>query len=330
MHKPESKTVGVYKVGNVIEFEANDTNFAVTEVINVVKMLLDFGYNVVVINDEKLPSYSKADFCNLEFATIDSFSGENMLDYLLVFNGPLEGIDFIDYDNIEALSSISKSSHFVLTDMRIMLPDRFNDLFDIVLTQSPNHISEINSEQAYNGMPESILYNNPISEFNAGEKDIDIIFGGTERNRTIDFLEYVWRPDVTFYGKAPTVNFEDNRLPANEFLKVLERAKFSPVIADPTYNKNGFVTQRFYECISSNIVPFVDAKYDRFEKLISHDDWKRVSSYKQMREKINVLLENKLEHEYLINKQQEDYIKDEYVHGAYTISCLLQEDGFYE
>jgi len=165
---------------------------------------------------------------------------------------------------------------------------------------------------------------------NAGEKDIDIIFGGTERNRTIDFLEYVWRPDVTFYGKAPTVNFEDNRLPANEFLKVLERAKFSPVIADPTYNKNGFVTQRFYECISSNIVPFVDAKYDRFEKLISHDDWKRVSSYKQMREKINVLLENKLEHEYLINKQQEDYIKDEYVHGAYTISCLLQEDGFYE
>jgi len=303
------KLIGIYKVGSSLREYHRDTNFAYTEVVNIIKLLKDYGHSVYVFKNRQ------------DFYDFDDVA-DVTLDNLIVFNGPSPDNIFSEFKFLKMLIDISDQSVFVVTDLRICLTSSFHQLFDYVLTQSIAHIDFIDAKQKYNYMPESILYK-AYDLFNGFEKDKMIVFGGTERNRLDDFTEYVWRPNVELYGRSKFYKFDDNRLPVDEYLDILKRTKYSIVIADKKYNDNNFITQRFFECLRYNVIPFVDEKYDQDNLTTLASDPRRVSNYREMMERINLLETTPEAYEKLLNFQQSRILERNVLDGKKVHDRLL-------
>lgn len=312
--------VVVYKVGSnrfPIKYgvELNDKNFAQTEIKNVINLLVDNNHDVDLYTDRE----------NVKSDKVGVFNLQKKYDVALVFNGPIKSKQ-MEEKKLMHLVRCSEDVRYVLTDMRLILPKDLQIYFNKTLTQSFQNIDEIITDQSYNGMPQSILYGNKEKYKNINKEDKDkgkMIFGGTERNRTDDFIEYIYRPNIEFYGKSPTLGLEDNRLPVDRYMRKLEKAQFTIVIADKKYNDNNFITQRFYEAILNKIVPFIDSKYDKGNYIIDNNSFLRVSSYKEMILKANAIKSNKNLYEAYL-KYLEKYAKEEYFSGKYTAQKLLK------
>lgn len=311
--------VVIYKIGSdqfPIKYgvEVSDKNFAQTEIKNVVDLLLENNHSVDLYTNRE----------NVNSNRVGIFSLQKDYDIALVFNGPLNS-KYTEEEKLLHLMSRSRRMRYILTDMRLILPEDLQIYFSKTLTQSFQDIESITTEQNYNGMPQSVLYGNRAKYENISKSDKTegkIIFGGTERNRIDDLIEYVYRPNVEFYGRAPTLDLEDNRLSVNKYMKRLEKAQFTVIIADKEYNDNNFITQRFYEAVLNKIVPFVDNKYDKGNYIINAGSFLRVNSYKEMILKANAIKSN----ESLYNACLEylkSYAREEYFSGKYTTQKLL-------
>ena len=104
-------------------------------------------------------------------------------------------------------------------------------------------------------------------------------------------------------------------------MKLLDDTKFSIVIADVEYNENHFITPRPYEYYIHDIVAFTDNKYDPDGHLIPLDSWLRVNNYKELREKINFLVEHPEEHDKWVRWGRKQ-MEHEYVSGDYVYDCI--------
>jgi hypothetical protein len=322
--------IAIYKVGTNFSLTANDTNFAQQEIKNVINILRVNGNSIYILGDNKTEEDTFNNLAKIKFVNYAKPIKEEF-DYLLVFNGPYPRNIINEYENLKHMTKFAKKSFFIVTDLRIKLYDQFHELFDKVLTQSKRQLNSIKAKQAYSGMPQSILFDTSFSaSFNIlpntqqVKKDKLIVFGGNERNRTKDFIEYIIRPNVEYYGKSSTFSPEDNRLPTQEYMKLFRRTKYSIVIADKEYNQNGFITQRYYECLANDVIPFVDYKYDQDNIAIKQDDFRRVYGYEDVLKKIKILENDRGKYDEVIRRQQLEVYMNDGLYGTFTRKCLLQ------
>ncbi|MEK6880587.1 MAG: hypothetical protein AABY22_13300, partial [Nanoarchaeota archaeon] len=114
------------------------------------------------------------------------------------------------------------------------------------------------------------IYNN---DFNS--RIHDGIFIGNERDRSKKFKEYVVDTNIYFRGKSETYKI-DKKANRQELTKLLKKYIYSPVFSGDEQNKNGFVSQRYFENCLHGIINFIDTDFDKNELIIKHNDWRRV------------------------------------------------------
>ena len=246
--------IGFYKVGLPIYFNSDDHRSWSAECRSLLNILSN-NFDAYIMSDT-----------NYEGIRFHMWAGER-LDRVYVMNGPGEIPDF-ECDDVR----------LIVTDLALYPED--TSRFTHVYTQSRQL-----GEYAY--IETAPLYHaNTTAEY---PKTEEFYFGGTERNRTKDFFEYVWRPGHLWHGKSKTMNVRDD-IPFDEHLKVLQSAKYTIVIGDEAYNHIGFVTPRYYECLIQGVIPFVDDKFDP-DGLIPIPKELRVKSYVEMVKKMQMWTE---------------------------------------
>lgn len=254
--------IGFYKAGHKICFQPDETDHSAisVEITRIIKIFANHGQECFILSDT---DYIPGSLKNV------SKEVPRTLDKVFVYNG--KGLD---EHIIKMLKRYTDDVNLIITDLSL-LPDVNFDTFKNIYTQSKRlytygHIEE---HELFEYQPKAYL------------KAMDIYFGGTERNRTTDFFEYVYRPNVVWKGKSDSLNIK-RYVPYQDNIDLLANSKYSPVIGDESYNDIGFITPRYYECLRYDVIPFVDIKYDPDEILIKQDDFRRVHSYLHMMEKI--------------------------------------------
>lgn len=291
--------IGIYKIGRKIYFSENaeDHSAISTEVTQIIKIFASRGHEVHIISPT---DYTPGSIDNVH----TKYDGP--LDMIFIWNGV-----GLDIDILEMLKYRSKDLRFIVTDLSLLPDKSFFKYFKRIFTQSKQF-----GEYGY--IEEHECYGYKKGKWT---KDIQIYFGGTERGRTADFIEYVMNPEVKWHGKSETFNIK-NYIPYHEHVEMMKRAKYSIIIGDEAYNKIGFITPRYYECIRYNVIGFVDSKYDPDEILISHDNFRKVKNFKEMKEKIE-LLENNMSLYQKIFNEQRDQITQDKVFGGNIYNTLL-------
>jgi len=232
--------------------------------------------------------------------------------------------DFYGDSVIARLRRQAPRLDFIITDYKLLPTNiKYIDFFDNIYALTSRQVLGKNIK--YCGSNFILYKHKPEIDIIKilSEKTINYSFGGTERNRLADFLEYVWRPDCTLVGKSDTLGF-DNRVSATKYRELLKATKFSIVISDTNHNINGFAGQRHWENLKYNIISFTDTKCDIDELIMKKDDWRRVKNYIELKEKMNYLLQNPKEYEKKLREQQEE-IKEEYLNGDYIYRVLEGE-----
>lgn len=296
--------IGIYKPGKKIFFYKNTEDHASwsIEITNFAKLLADNG-NVVYI-------LSETDYID-EYTNIIKGNPENIyLDRIFVFNGVFTNIT--EKELIKSLLILSQKVDFICTDLEL-------------ITKNPDYYNEIytSSKRLYTYAPlqEITLYNYKYSD--TPEKTIPYYFGGTERGRTADFFEYIIRPNCEWYGKSPSLGLI-KYLPYDEHIEKLKTAKTTILIADEKFNDIGFITHRYYESAKYQVICFADYKFDPDEIMIPLDDWRRVSSYKELIEKQKYLDENPEFYQNLITKQNLELFSK--IHGRNIYDSIMKND----
>lgn len=301
--------LGIYKPFKQIYFKENTDDHAgwSFEVVNLVKILVKNGHTIDILSDTDL---KPGEITNITPVNLSSV--HDMYDRIFIFCGTMNEQE---QKNIKLCRSLTSRLDFIFTDYNLK-PFSFS-IFDNIYTQS----KQINT---YAALEKLVLFGKQFNNINnINKKDIQFYFGGTERNRLNDFIEYIWRPDAIWHGKSQFFN-------ANKYVSYAEcnkyicRSKYSIVIMDIEYNNIGWVTPRYYENIMNDTICFVDKKCDRDELLIMHDDFRRVSSYKEMYEKIKYLENNHSMKMTVITRQHKE-IHDAYLDGSYIYSQLFND-----
>lgn len=242
--------IGFYKVGLPVYFKQEDHRSWSVECRNLLKVISELGEVYLMSeNDYEGPTYYQ-------------WEGQT-LDRVYVMNGPGE------------------IPMFACQDVRLFITDL------ALVPSDPSRYSHIYSQSKLIGEYACLEQNALLSEIGTSQsKVINFYFGGTERKRTKDFFEYVWRPGHLWHGKSDSLGLRDD-VPFDEHRDLLAKTRFTIVIGDEEYNKQGFVTPRYYECLLQDVLPFVDLKFDE-ERLIPIPEELRVSSYIEMYNKMNM------------------------------------------
>ncbi len=279
--------IGIYKPGKTIYFFENEEDHASWsyEVTQIAKIFAAHGDQVFIL--------SKTDYDeSIENITAKETHG---VDKIFVFNGVFENENKL----IAQLQCICKDINLIVTDLAL-LPKRMN-IFKNIYSQSKNF-------HTYAAIEQNVLFNyqphNPITQ-----KTLYYYFGGTERGRLADIIEYIWRPACQWFGKSEFFKFK-NYIPYHKHLEKLEKAFSTIVIGDEAYNQIGFVTPRYYEAIKYDVIAFVDNKFDPDCLILQKDDWCRVSSYQELYNKQRILKENKEAYNKIIALQHSRITQD--------------------
>lgn len=297
--------IGIYKPFKKVFFydDSEDTAAWSYEVTHLAKIFAKNGHEVHMLSetdyDDKLPGIKVGD-------------KHEEYDRIIIFSGVFEKDKHPNI--IRQLRKHTDQLDFYFTDLRLA-PKHDMELFDNVYTQS----TRMNK---FGGVSELLCFGHEWRKLEEmiQKKDIHYYFGGTERGRLKDYLEYVYRPNCLITGKSDTLGF-DNRVPRNVYMNLLDRTKYSVVIADVDYNESGFITPRHYENIMHDIISFVDAKWDVDEKIVKHSDWRRVHNYAELLEKMKELDKNPQKYISLLKSQREE-IKETFISGDYTYNLL--------
>jgi hypothetical protein len=319
------KNVAIYKPLKIVYFvdDKKDTAAWSYEVANVAKILAERGQEVDIISDNDLTR--RKDGVGDESECYNIFNAyRDELDYydrIIVWSG-LFSRDKEGEGVIKRLRDKTDRLDFMYTDMRLGCTDY--SLFDNIYSQATH--SDLGIGAKYGGVAEFLCYKHEpkilskLIEHKGFPHGPRYYFGGTERNRLKDFLEYVWRPDCQVTGKSDTLHF-DTRVDRHEYMELLDNSRYSIVIADEDYNEKTFITPRFYENAMHDIVSFCDYKWDFGEHIVSKESWLRVTNYVELRDKMKELDDD---HDKYIETllSQRKMIKKEYISGDYVYSLI--------
>lgn len=89
-----------------------------------------------------------------------------------------------------------------------------------------------------------------------------------------------------------------------ESVMMMNSKRYSITMHEPEGNEQGWITTRYFENLALDVVNFVDREYDKRERVIAHNDFRRVTSPHDLREKILFLEKDPNEVRSIINKQQ--------------------------
>lgn len=294
--------IGIYKPGKKIYFlENTDDHSAIsTEVTQIIKIIASRKHEVYILSDSDYPHHLIHNV---------AYGYHGPMDKLFVWNGV-----GLTLEDVTKLKSQTDYIYLIVTDLALLPDKSILKLFDDIYTQSPNLYT-------YGYIQEHECYEFKKREYKHYIKDIEFYFGGTERGRTNDFIEYVINGKALWYGKSDTLGIK-NYVPYSEHIELMKRTKYSIVIGDESYNKIGFVTPRYYECIKYGVIAFVDMKYDPDEILIKKDDFRRVRNNEELQTKIQILNNDKDKYQRLLADQRKE-ITQEKVFGGNIYSTLF-------
>jgi len=306
--------IALYKIFKPVFFHDDNSDVAAWsyEVVNLAKILFKNGHEVCMISESDLKEND-----DIKIGNINEWYSR-----IIIIGGTFKEDKYRD-GVIKKLSKQCTRLDFILTDLALQ-PDN-KDLykyFTNIYTMASQPIIQAKDiwgfpiPEIYGGLAELRLYDIKMEEI--PEKTIEFYFGGTERKRLDDFLEYIWRPGHVITTKSKFLGIE-NRSTRTEFLKTLSKTKYSICIADPECNEKHFMSPRPYECFVNDIIAFTDSKFDIDGKIIPKDSWLRVHNYKELREKMNELNENKEKYNEIIAWQHlqitEDKINGDYIYN---------------
>lgn len=251
--------IGIYKPGKKIYFGRNEDDHAAisVEITRVISILTDHLHDVYILSDtDYIPGTDSHVFKSVPEA----------LDKVFIYNG----ID-LTHQTIDSCLKYTTDVNLIVTDLSLLPQPDMIKKFRKVFTQSKRF-------GEYAAIEQHEFYNCKIKR---RKKWMKLYFGGTERGRTKDFFEYVYRPNVIWYGKSDTLGVK-RYIPYHEHIDKMKCAKYSIVIGDAVYNQIGFITPRYYECIRYGVIPFVDMKYDPDEIMIKKNDFRRVKNFEEV------------------------------------------------
>ncbi len=311
-------TIGIYKPFKPLYFidDTLDTAAWSYEPVNFAKIMAEHGHEVFILSQNDLPT------TDYELTRIHSACGtfDVQLDRIVVWCGSFEFDEFGD-EIIEVLRAITPRLDFMLTDYKLVPKD--NDrllLFDTIYVQSTQNIYR--QDDKFGALGERLCYDHKytrtIDEM-LDKKNIEFYFGGTERDRLDDFIEYVWRPGHLITTKTAFFNFE-NRIPRDEFMTTLDSTKYSIVITDVINNEKRFISPRPYELYIHDIVAFFDYKYDADNHFNKHP-MTVVHNYKEMRQKMNMINGDEALHREILQHQRQQITKD-MISGQYVYEMI--------
>lgn len=284
------KHVGIYKPGKKIYFYDNEDDHASwsAEVIALAKIIASFEDNKVYI-------LSETDYIENEYANITAKKPDK-LDKIFVFNGKIDDENKL----FEELRTYTFDINLIITDLALCPSSAFMASCRRVYAQSASE----KYPWRYLPLAQAPLFDHQFNFYpETPEKKIHVYFGGTERGRTADFMEYIHRPGVEWYGKSESLGIK-NYIPFHEHIEKLKSAKYTIVIGDEKYNKIGFVTPRYYEAIKYDVIAFVDKKFDPDELIVPMNDFCRVDGYLDMMKKIQEIDSNPIFRDTIIAKQR--------------------------
>jgi hypothetical protein len=310
--------IGLYKPFKKLYFIDDSADNAAWsyELVNFSKIFAERGHEIHVLSDNDLDD---------RFKNIKNMykKGEDKYDRIVIWCGSFD-LEPAGDMVINVMRDHTDRLDFMLTDFALTPKHLVNwsYLFDNVYIQGTKLI--FTDDDKLNGLSELILYKHEYKktvEDSIAQKHIEFYFGGTERDRLDDFLEYVWRPGHIITTKSKFLGIE-NRIDRNAFKDTLDKTKYSIVITDVVNNREHFVSPRPYELYIHDIIAFFDSKYDPDGYFCPLDDWRRVHSYKEMREKMNTLNNDLSRYTYFINKQRQEATRKEFVSGDYVYEKL--------
>jgi len=311
--------IAIYKPLKKVYFHDDSEDNAAWsyEIAHVAKILAKNGHDVYMISESDLND-------NPRIEGIGQGSIESTYDRIIIWSGT-----FKDDVNGEAIiATLRKQTprlDFMLTDLRLVPQDKeLYKLFDNVYTQATRNIASVPVEnQIYAGVAEFLPFGHEYKqtvEQAMENKRVDYYFGGTERGRLMDFLEYVWRPECLITTKSAFLKVE-NRVNRKEYMALLDATKYSIVIADVDYNDNYFITPRPYEYYMHDIICFVDNKFDRDGHIIPLDSWLRVNNFKELKEKMGMIDSMPELHQQWLMWQREQMTPD-LIDGSYVYNLI--------
>lgn len=310
--------IGIYKPFKKVFFHDDKEDNAAWsyEIVHVAKILAERGHEIYMLSETDLQD---GIFENIRVGTLDE-----RYDRIILWSGTFKS-DVHGEGIIQKLRALTDRFDFMLTDLRLVPEDKqLYDMFDKIYTQATAVIPGIPAEkQIYGGVAQFLPYKHEWKlsvDESIKKKFTEFYFGGTERGRLDDFIEYVWRPYHVITTKTAFFGL-DNRCTRQEYMVLLDSAKFSIVIADVEYNQNHFVTPRPYEHFMHDIVGFVDHKFDPDGTIIPLDSFLRVKNYKEMREKIAFLSRSPEEYKNIIEWGRAQ-IKPEHISGDYVYGII--------
>lgn len=293
------------------------------EIVNLSQILIDHGHEVFIVSESDLDSIPIEELL-IKFPHLHYFPGaiknKARFDRIILWCGSFD-LDQYKHEIVYILSKMTNRLDLALTDAKLIPRKDYLHEFDTIYLQGTKQL--YSDTDHCGGLSELLLYKHNYTKTideSIAQKDIEFYFGGTERDRLDDFIEYVWRPGHIVTTKTKFFGVE-NRTPRDEFMKTLDRTKYSVVITDVENNKNAFISPRPYECYIHDIVAFFDWKYDPNHYYCASDDYRRVHNYKEMRIKMNELNENQELYKHILTKQRQA-IKPEFVSGEYVYENL--------
>lgn len=308
--------LGIYKPFKPVYFNDSEKDVAAWsyEVVNIAKIFAERGHQVYILSENDLV---EGQINNIYSKLVKDFDVNEKFDRIFIWSGSF-ALDQYKDNIIDILRILTRRLDFVLTD-KILTPEDKNKLklFDNLYLQGTKQI--FSNKDVLGSTSELVLYQHQYSlslDESIKNKNIEFYFGGTERNRLDDYIEYVWRPGHIITTKSKFFNIE-NRVPRSTFLKNLDNSKYSVIITDVENNQDHFISPRPYECYIHDIIGFFDSKYDPDEYYCKKDDFRRVKNYKEMREKMNFLNEHPEKYKEILANQRQTASKPEFIDGEY-------------
>ena len=134
-------------------------------------------------------------------------------------------------------------------------------------------------------------------KFNEKNKPLKFCYFGTEKRnddkgKTDDERHIVLKQihtnegmaNTRFYGRFSNIRRNDKSRPMKKLIRTLLKTKFTLCF---NWKDNKATTSRYHESIACGVIPMVYKDYDSTGILVK-DDWQRVSSAKELHQKMNI------------------------------------------
>lgn len=317
-------TVGIYKPFKPLYFVDDTLDNAAWsyEIVHMSQILVNHGHSVYILSPNDLDKRTENDehLDGIMDMSKNVLDDNIKFDRIIIWCGSF-ALDSLGDDVIPYFRSKTDRLDFFLTDKKLIPTDpELLNLFDTIYVQSTLPVYRQDDKFGALGelLPYNFVYERSIDK-SIASKDIEFYFGGTERDRLDDFLEYVWRPGHLVTTKSAFLGIE-NRIDRNKFKETLDKTKYSIVITDVANNEVHFISPRPYELYMHDIVAFFDYKYDPDEHFCKNDDWLRVHDYKELRQKMNYLNTHPDEYKKILEEQRAQLTED-IINGEFVYSC---------